>query len=470
MAPLYPLLFTIYFRLMFACLFEIGSSSNAVNKEAQSVERFVSVALLDLAYCFSPFIEESADNTLVLDLNGYELLFDSYRDIAAGIAARAAHAELKLNIAIANDPDTAILVARHIGGIVFVAPGEEEAQLTDLPTVVLDPALVKINSAKAIEIIETLSLWGINNCGQFAVLPEIGVIERLGQDGLRLQRLAKGTNNRALVPRKLKPKFEYSIQLEHHLKELEPLSFVLARLLNELCASLDAVALATNELYLYLKLEKEKEYTKTLNLPSPTRESRTFIKLLLLALETDPPEEPITEVHIGCNPTRPRVTQYGLFQPLAPEPDKLEMTLARIGNLVGKGNIGAAELLDTHRPDAFSVRHFAVRSRRKGSKKRLINKQPLIGFRRFRPLLQAEVQTLNGRPLRITAHDSLRKLSGRIVNLAGPWRTTGDWWSGDNWSRDEWDVSIKDSSGSETLYRIFHERSSDKWYVEGVYD
>jgi len=72
--------------------------------------------------------------------------------------------------------------------------------------------------------------------------------------------LAKGTNNRALVPRKLKPKFEYSIQLEHHLKELEPLSFVLARLLNELCASLDAVALATNELYLYLKLEKKRVY------------------------------------------------------------------------------------------------------------------------------------------------------------------------------------------------------------------
>jgi len=44
--------FTIYFLLMFACLFEIGSSSNAVNKGAQSVERFVSVALLDLAYCF----------------------------------------------------------------------------------------------------------------------------------------------------------------------------------------------------------------------------------------------------------------------------------------------------------------------------------------------------------------------------------------------------------------------------------
>jgi hypothetical protein len=59
---------------MFACLFEIGSSSNAVNKEAQSVERFVSAALLDLAYCFSPVIEESADNTLVLDIDGYELL------------------------------------------------------------------------------------------------------------------------------------------------------------------------------------------------------------------------------------------------------------------------------------------------------------------------------------------------------------------------------------------------------------
>ena len=146
------------------------------------------------------------------------------------------------------------------------------------------------------------------------------------------------------------------------------------------------------------------------------------------------------------------------------------MTLARIGNLVGKRNVGAAELLDTHHPDAFSVRRFAIKARRKGASKTLLNKQPLMGFRRFRPLIPADVQTLNGKPLRLTAHDTIRKLNGRIVNLAGPWRTTGDWWSDDAWSRDEWDVSLRDATGAETMYRVFYEHASGKWYVEGVYD
>jgi len=36
------------------------------------------------------------------------------------------------------------------------------------------------------------------------------------------------------------------------------------------------------------------------------------------------------------NPVKPRAAQGGLFIPLAPEPVKLELTLARIQAIVGK--------------------------------------------------------------------------------------------------------------------------------------
>jgi protein ImuB len=49
-------------------------------------------------------------------------------------------------------------------------------------------------------------------------------------------------------------------------------------------------------------------------------------------------------------PVEPRTTQHGLFLPSSPEPEKLEITLARIRGLVGAANVGAPELLDTHRP------------------------------------------------------------------------------------------------------------------------
>ncbi len=63
-------------------------------------------------------------------------------------------------------------------------------------------------------------------------------------------------------------------------------------------------------------------------------------------------------VSIACEPVKPRVLQNGLFVPLAPAPDKLELTLARLAKLVGEENIGSPALLDTHRPDAFTMKQF----------------------------------------------------------------------------------------------------------------
>jgi protein ImuB len=69
---------------------------------------------------------------------------------------------------------------------------------------------------------------------------------------------------------------------------------------------------------------------------------------------------------------------------------------------------------------------------------------------------------------------------GKVVQLGGPWRTTGDWWREDRWARDEWDVTMEKrteiSSGKPTssplrvIYRIYRELSSGSWFVEGIYD
>jgi len=48
--------------------------------------------------------------------------------------------------------------------------------------------------------------------------------------------------------RQAAPEFRNAIELEYPIAELEPLSFILARLLNQICANLNAYALATNAL------------------------------------------------------------------------------------------------------------------------------------------------------------------------------------------------------------------------------
>jgi len=85
---------------------------------------------------------------------------------------------------------------------------------------------------------------------------------------------------------------------------------------------------------------------------------KTFLKLLQLDLNANPPGAPILKIHLSAEPARPRRAQSGLFQPPTPEPEKLELTLARIAGMVGPNNVGGAQLLDTHATEAFRMQRF----------------------------------------------------------------------------------------------------------------
>ena len=176
------------------------------------------------------------------------------------------------------------------------------------------------------------------------------------------------------------------------------------------------------------------------------RDPRTFLKLMQLDLQGKPPEEPVTRVAIKADPTDPRTFQAGLFLPPAPEPEKLEITVARIANIVGKENVGVPEIIDTHRPDAFRIlptRHLAT----DGPRYTQINANTL-SLRIYRP----------PEPLNLSRM--------KITKMAGPWRTSGDWWTGEPWDRDEYDIATIDGA----LYRVFRDNRSNLWFFEGSYD
>jgi len=422
----------------------------------------------------------------------------------------------KVNVALAANPDAAIHAAKFCEGITFTAAGEELTCLGGLPLTALQWSLAGIDEKRAAEILETLKLWGVRTFKEFAELPLTGVSERLGQDGLKLQQLSSGKTTRHLKLKQAEPVFGNAIELDYPIAELEPLSFILARLLNQICASLNSYALATNAIQVEMKLENRATHELKLNLPYPMRDHKVFLKLLLLDTEMHPPPAAVVAVRINCEPVKPRLLQTGLFIPLAPEPEKLELTLARLAKLVGAANIGSPELLDTHRPDAFRINRFElkeskrrkkgeradVRSRRQeqtagadsNPKSEIRNPKFRLGFRVFRPPLRAIVQVEQGYPREISAWDKTRSVYGKVVCVAGPWRTSGDWWRSDLWARDEWDVGVesrgqrsevrdqrqessntKEISGRgalsvQVLYRIYRELQSKEWFVEGVYD
>ena len=83
-----------------------------------------------------------------------------------------------------------------------------------------------------------------------------------------------------------------------------------------------------------------------------------------------------------------------------------------------------------------------------------------MALRIFRPPRAARVAVASGRPGFVAA-DGIR---GKVLDLAGPWRTSGDWWTSDPWSRDEWDIALSDGA----IYRLYCEPRG--WFVEGSYD
>jgi protein ImuB len=440
------------------------------------------LSLTDFAYSFSPVVEEVRSGTVVIDVDGCELLFGSAYELADEVARRAQKSqtdgglETTVSVAVAANPDAAIHAASHLKGITFVSAGEELTCLGEFPIERLDYSLVNLEKAVAAEMLETLRLWGVRTFADFAALPVAGVSERLGQAGLKLQQLAAGKTERHLRVKQPEPVFSNSIELEHAISELEPLSFIFGRLLHQLCAALNAYALATNELRVTMQLEGQATHERKLSLPHPMRDHKVFLKLLLLDAEIHPPSSAVTSVSITCEPVKPRVLQSGLFVPLAPAPDKLELTLARLAKLVGEENIGSPALLDTHRPDAFSMKRFTLqtdsdRRRRRKNKQQpaAIKTRPYLGFRRFRPPLRAIVEAHQGWPTQISAWGKQRSVYGKVVDLAGPWRTTGDWWRDDGWARDEWDVTLE-RLGRQTLYRVYRELKTENWFVEGNYD
>ena len=458
-------------------------------------------SLADFAYSFSPLVEETAGDTVVIDVEGCALRFGSPYELANQIAEQAKSKEpgglgCRVNVALAENPDTAIHAAKFCEGVTFTAAGEELICLGRLPLKVLQCSLAGIEEKRGAEILETLKLWGVRTFKEFAELPVPGVSERLGQDGLKLQQLASGKTTRHLKLKQAEPVFTNSIELDYPIAQLEPLSFIFARLLNQICASLNAYALATNAIQVEMKLENGATHELKLNLPYPMRDHKVFLKLLLLDTEMHPPPSAVIAVWINCESVKPRLLQTGLFIPLAPEPEKLELTLARLAKLVGPANIGSPELLDTHRPDAFRINRFELKESKRGRKgQRAKGKgvtgnsnskfeiRPLnfrLGFRVFRPPLRAIVQAEQGYPREISAWAKDRSVYGKVICVAGPWRTSGDWWRSDFWARDEWDVGVVSGSkvkgvGSQVgqtqvLYRIYRELRSKEWFVEGVYD
>jgi protein ImuB len=409
-------------------------------------------ALLECARAFSPSVETAGDATVVFSVEGLGTLCGGPDEIGRAVAGKAAQSGIKANVAVAANPDAALLVARHFAGVTVVPEGAAES-LSRLRVGSLSPP---------IDLAETLGAWGVRTFAEFAALPNDEVAARLGQSAVRFQRLARGEGSRPLLVGRPAESYEERVELDDPVSLLEPLLFILSRALGALCGRLVSHGEAAGEVSLGFDLEGGERHARRIRLPFPVWRARTLLRLVRADLEARPPHAAVTAVGVSLRGVPPRRLQGGLYVPQSPEPEKLELTLARIRGLVGEENVGVAELLDTHRPDAFVLRPLELSTAGPATSTPVPTPAPgRLGFRYFRPPLPAKVGTKGGRPSRLRTEGP----SGKVFIASGPWRSSGDWWTAEEWERDEWDVALADGA----VYRLVLDAGAG-WFVEGCYD
>jgi protein ImuB len=233
---------------------------------------------------------------------------------------------------------------------------------------------------------------------------------------------------------------------------------LLARAVNDL------VALAA--VTVMLKLEGGPEHVRTVRPALPGNDLQLWMKLVQLDLAAHPPQAAILTLTLAAETGSRGKVQLGLFTPQAPEPDRLDVTLARLRSLVGDDCVGVPVLKDMHRPDAFQVEPF-----------RVVLAASVTGPERETGTARCALRTVRPpEPLSMTLRGKapeafvFRADRFRVERAYGPWVVSGDWWNPTLWTVQQWDVIARNSAGELLYCCITFEPIEKIWLMAGLYD
>jgi protein ImuB len=395
-----------------------------------------------------------AEACVFADASGVDALFHSERGFATALAARAEGLGLPACVAVASSQHVARLAARQLpeGAVRVLAPGSERAFLASLPLEILDPDDATL---------EALTRFGVRSVRDLLGLPRRGLATRLGPRVLELVALARGEAPEPPLPAPAASPLVEATDLEFAIDRLEPLAFVLQGLLSRLLARLGARRLACAALQLRLDLEGGRRDARRVGLAAPSLDRRVLVRLLAHALEADPPEAAVVGAALEAEGRPLREDQLDLFRPAGPAPAALDRTLAELQALCGEERIGSPHPADDHRPHLFEMRCFAPAAGPNASPPP--RSSVPLATRALRPPVPAEVRLTGRGPGWVRSAVA----NGSVVHLAGPWRTTGGWWSPEQrYAYDYFDVQTSDG----TISRLRFDHVKRDWQIDAVYD
>ena len=258
---------------------------------------------------------------------------------------------LEPRVGIAGTQFAATIAAVHArpGAPVIVPPGDEAAFLATYPSGLLttDP-----------DVRARLTRFGLRRIGAVAELPGSALIARFGDEGARLHARARGEEIDPFRARRASERLALALPIEPPVEDLEPLRFVLHRLVAALAAQLTGRGLAADRALLTLELDlafAPRDTPGRLDVeqrfPEPTADAQAVERLLFARLEREPPPAAVQRLELEVRGTIPAAgQQLPLFVPQAARTARLGWQLARLALTYGEDRVRRVVVTDPEAP------------------------------------------------------------------------------------------------------------------------
>ena len=244
---------------------------------------------------------------------------------------------------------TIAAVHARAGSPVVVAPGDEPAFLAPYPSGLLTTDL---------DVRARLNRFGLRRIGAIAELPRSALIARFGDEGARLHARARGEETEPFRARHAPERLALGLPIEPPVEDLEPLRFVLHRLVAAITGQLTARGLAADRAVLTLELDLAFAARGTSprieveqRFPEPTADPEAIERLLFARLEREPPPAAVQRLALELRGTTEAAgQQLPLFVPQAARTARLGWQLARLALTYGEDRVRRVAITDPEAP------------------------------------------------------------------------------------------------------------------------
>ena len=334
------------------------------------------------------------------------------------------------------------------------------------------------------DIRRTLALLGVRTHGDFAALPPPSVGRRWSEHGVDLQALARGEDRRPLCAFVPSEAIHERLELEEPVGELEPLLFLARPLLERACQRVVGRGRAVARALVTLRDRARGEgaapagpapaATEIPLAPArPTPSARLLLDLLRVHLAERTLDHPVAILEVTIPSEGDLEAQeLDLLDRVIASPDAVDRTVARLRAAFGESAAFSAVLADRHRPEAaWTLTPFDPPTPRRHARSLRRSREP-PGEPPGEPN-QAVLRLLDPPPPADLDGDLTRgarlRIEGRphaIVDLTGPSRLEGEWWTDAPLARDYYEVETDDGA----RFWLFRDHADGRLYLHGIFD